>query len=456
VSVDLALALVAATGSPAGPRAADPLLTIETLARVGLLQPLETASGRRFSMLRTVRSVAGAAERTARVVDVVAEAWLELDQRRDPIKDWSPERIADLDDDLPILRQVVRELAAAGRAVDAARLLLARRRGLFQLGRQDLVAELGRSLLAAGLPPPWSARTAVVAGGAAYATYAPDAGTLLAAVEDLAPDDALHRVLGYSFRSCHLAVEGDAAAARSDADAAVDEAARDPALLQIAHSSAAWTALVLDDPGSAVEHAQICVELAEDDLQGLIAVQDLAQAELFGDGAVRALTLLQEALPRARRTGSTKARLGIELTLAFALIRVGQAGPALDLLLANLPQVAGMSDVGYTLEVVAATGIAVRLCATEEARKARADRLMQAATKRAQALGLGDDAVPGELSVVASAFARSAAEPMLVPQVPELVEQAGRLAREAIADLERDGASGSEESLAPGVPQDQL
>lgn len=409
---------------------------LEQLVRLGLVVPLEAASGRRFALLATVRAVvredAAAGPAVARAVGA---AWMRRDQDRDLVGDWSRQHLSRLSDDLPLLRQVTQAQIEAGEVAQAAELVLSQRRGLHQIGRDDDLRQLCATILAADPPEPWSARLEVMIGCATFSTYGADAGALLDSVERLDPSDSLFRVLGYAYRAALRSERGNASLARADAEAATEAAGTHRTLLQMAHSAASWVATERGDADDAVLHATQGLAAAGNALERTTAVTDLARAELMRGRVERAEELLVGALQDARRLGQYKALSDIQTNLGYALIRRGAAEDGLAMLADVLPAVARMSDLGWTLEVVTAIALAALTTVPDEP---RAVDLLRAATTMTRAIDADGSPVPGPLLGLSEPWQAVLDDPGLAVPAPtalsleeSALELAASLRREA-------------------------
>ena len=430
--------VAAATGE--GPTRADPLLAIEALVRHALVQPLESRSGRRFGLLHTVRAVcltdletAGpadpggvttAAARRHAALLAVADLWLEETDRVDFEEHVTEEFVAGVQDDLPILRQVVEELVGNQRPDRATALLGSRRRALALLGRQDVLLDLMRSVLAMPRPGPWLPRAQIVAGSAAYVVEGPQVATpLLAAVDQLDPSDTVHRVLAHCFRAVIASECGDDDAARAEGDLAISVAteAGHRGMRLRAHSAAAWAATNRGDAAEVVRLGRIGLDLAVDDTEAMSTLVDIARGHLMADAPGQAVPFAQEAVRRSRRIGTGYVLCDALQMLGFSLVRDGQLDDGRGVLAESIRHFAP-SDLGWQLETIA--GIALATVAGGP--DVEAERLLQDATRAAVRGGLGDSAVPMELEPLA---ARLSVDPVGVavgpaPSIAELRDRA--------------------------------
>ena len=407
------------------------LQAIEALARLGLVQPLETRSGRRFNLLQTVRAAVTPEPDEVRHANLaVADYWANLDKGLSPVSGWTPVRLAALDDDLAILRGVVRVLVENDGGEQAARLLSVRRQGLAWVGRQDLLAELCDGILRGGVTNPWERRIEVVAGSATYKLNdLARTATLLKSIDELDPLDQTHRVVGYAYRSALKAECDDLDGAAADAEAAIHAAGEDEDLLQIAHSAAAWTARRRHELPAAADHAKASLALARDDLQVVLASRDLANAELLAGHPERAMRILNDCLPRSVALGdAVEAEVGI--TLGIAHLLSGAPRDALRAFESALNKIYGLSDPGFTLELVTAIGLAGRSLGAQESLE-----LIRDATAATRALDLGDDSVPAELRpLVAPVMVEVGVIPRTSLSIDILVQRAVNVANQLVTD----------------------
>jgi len=431
--IDLATAAAAVAAVLDRPAAGRIDAIVESLTRVALLQPVETAAGRRFAMLRTIKAVVlepvPADVRDAAVAGVAAR-WLALDVNQVPRENWSAERIAALAVDVPVLRQVVGHLVASDRADDAARLVCVQRRGFWALGSANVFEELLRNVPSASLSAAWRSRHAVMVGCARYVQQADDAQSLLAAVDDLAVDDAPYLVHGLCNRAAAQSWVEQHEAAVASAEAAIAAATGDPDLLLVALSAATWVSLNADRLDRAAEHAaaaMVTAARAGNERAIVIAANDLALAELFGaEGAARAASISTDALLRARRFGTARDVADVLLNLGWAYLRLGRIGDAMPCLTESLMLVADDADWGNPAERVA--GIALAAIALGAAIEGKS--LLDSLASRLSLLGYDGNVFSRPIESVAidlGVVADAAAVPV-PPAMGELVARARALA----------------------------
>lgn len=438
-------AVAAVAAAPSGSPHEDALLAIEALVRHALVQPIESPSGRRFGLLHTVRAVCladggaaapgagdpdrakgvdGERARQHAVLLAVANQWLEEAGRVD-FEELVPEEfLAATNDDLPILRQVVAELVATARPDRATALLGSRRRALALLGRQDVLLDLMRTVLASRHRGPWLPRARVVAGSASYVVEGPELATpLLAAVDQLEPSDTVHRVLAHCFRAVIAAELDDHEAARAESDLAiaVATAADHRGMRHRAHSAAAWAATQRHDAAEVVRHGQIGLELALDDTEAISALVDLARGHLMADAPALAISIAQDAVRRSRRMSTGYALTNALQILGFALVCDGQSESGRGVLAESIRHY-DPSDLGWQLETIAAMAIAT----LAEGPDAEAEALLHDVSRAAARAGLGESAVPVELQDLAARLSVGPVGPVggPAPSIAELRDRA--------------------------------
>ncbi len=103
------------------------------------------------------------------------------------------------------------------------------------------------------------------------------------------------------------------------------------------------------------------------------------------------MRILNDCLPRSVALGdAVEAEVGI--TLGIAHLLSGAPRDALRAFESALNRIYGLSDPGFTLELVTAIGLAGRSLGAQESLE-----LIRDATAATRALDLGDDSVPAEL-----------------------------------------------------------
>ena len=432
LGIDAALVAVGAARQLDGLEAGGALTDIETLVRVALVQPVEGRSGRRLAMLETIRSVAGNAMTDPgpeRLATAALGAVADDLARREPgtalLDEWSPEDLARLTDDLGLLDRVVGALLRTGRTDDAAALVARRRRGFALLGRQDLLRGLLQRVIDAEPTEPWLRRAQVIAGYGAYMVGDEVGMTLLDVVDALPDDDVSYQVFGYATRTVLAGERGDETASRRDAARAIERATASGsrALLRFAHSAASWAALNFGDPAEALDHATREVELSDDLLDRVQALTEVARAELYGTGEVRARALMQEAQQLARRAGAPSVIAETAEVLGVALLRAGDVESAARQFGDALRIVATVADDSWRLQIVAS----IAMCAVVAGDPAGTE-LMHHADATARARGIGDHALPQYLTVVAEQYDRGPSRDPLLParDVRDLLSDARR------------------------------
>ncbi|MGI8868695.1 MAG: hypothetical protein ACR2F6_07555 [Mycobacteriales bacterium] len=362
----------------------------------------------------------------------VAAHWLGQRDTTRVTDPWPPRQIAALQADLPVVRQAVRARVECGRAEQAADLLLSRRRAFVVLERQDEVFAQLRELINGGLNPPWLARAQVIAGGAAYNMLHGDAPELLGHVDDLDRADDVFRVFGYCYQAVSLAEAGNTQAAEEAIDRAIvraDRAQDGPRLMLMAHSAASWVASERGDVAGAVTHAEAGVRAARnsDEVELLVAIIDLARAELRGDdaGAARAVKLMEDAFQRARRIGVTRWLAEVAHLLGVGLIRLGHVIDGSVLVDDALRTIGHASDQSWMLDLIATIAVA----ALQEGEVAAGAALL--AEARAQVRALSDHPANLEVNLMAfPGFVLDPADslPIATPDLSELAADAHGLA----------------------------
>jgi len=354
----------------------------------------------------------------------VADQWLDEAQRID-FEDLVPEEVvAATKDDLPILRQVVHELVVSGRPDRATALLVGRRRALALLGRQDVLLDLMREVLASPLDGPWLPKAQIVAGSASYVVEGPEqASPLLEAVDRLAVSDTVHRVLAHCFRAVIASELDDHDVARAECDLAIAVAtdAGHRGMRHRAHSAAAWVAAQRHDPEAVVRHGQIGLELALDDTEAISALVDLARGPLMADAPALAIAIAQDAVRRSRRMSSGYALSNALQILGFALVRDGQSASGRGVLAESIHHY-DPSDLGWQLETIAAMAIAT----LAEGPDREAEALFHDVSRAAARAGLGESAVPVELQELAARLPVGPPGPLAgpAPSITELRDRA--------------------------------
>jgi hypothetical protein len=309
--------------------------------------------------------------------------------------------------------------------------LASRRRALALVGRQDVLLDLTSVVLTDPSPGPWRAQLRIIAGSAAYVLAGPEATELLAAVDELAPDDYVHRVLGHCFRAVIASELEDHDTARHETEQALSVASSsgNRAMLLRAHSAAAWAASARGDAAEVVRHGRAGLALAADDLESATFLVDMARGELMAAAPDRALPLAQDAVQRGRRIGVGYVLSDALQMLGFTLIRGGQATSG-RAVLADAIRTFAPSDVGWQLETIAGIALATIVAGAT----ARGEGLLLDASRCAVQAGLGVSAIPVELQPVADELGVGSAPTLLSPAATlgELRSAAIALAQDSV------------------------
>ena len=333
------------------------------LVRGALLRSVEDEAGRRFTMLNTVRSVAAAGLEPDGREDVaagVADLWVSRFGSLDPFTQPDRPRLAQARADLPTTRWALAYLVSAGRADDAARILLAGRRVYSVLGlANEALAALVGVLESGGLSPDLTPRVLVGAGSCAYVCHDPRTLQFLAAVDELDEDDLTYRVFGHTTMCAYLADTGDPDGALQHATAglAAADASGDPHRQTMALSAAGWAALRRGAYEDSVTYARAQLALADNDATTALALADVALAELFLESTEAALEAAGEALRLAWRQGQAAPAIQAQQLLGYALVQADDAAGAAALFVSCLRSFASHHDVGFTIETAAAIGL---------------------------------------------------------------------------------------------------
>lgn len=435
------LDVVASVAAPLGLDEDGAAVAIESIVRAGLISPIETDAGRRFTMLQTVRAVSRTADDA---LDAVARLLVAEAADADPAGEVDHRRLAAYDVDAPLRRQLVAWLADADRREEAAEIVLADRRAALLAGRSHETFADAQTLLAAGVREPQRSRLRIVAGGASYMLGQPDAASLLDTVDLLPDDDTTYRVLGLTWRSALHAEqsEHDAARERAEAAIAVAERAHSSALAWIAHSAAAWVAVYRGDADAAAAHGRRQLELAAGHQEVASALVDLVRAELLRSDVTTATGYAREAVLSARRLGRSRTLREALRALATCTLLGGDPTDAIALYAEALTATADEGEPLALVELAASLAVALVAC----------DRRDDGAALLRRAAGLVDRWFPGgdpiapELANLAASLGLRTERPAppAVGSLPELVALATRHADEV-----RD-AKASRTSITPG------
>jgi len=357
----------------------------------------------------------------------LAELWLAKAAATDVADEPDAQAIAAAASGLPTTLLVLEHLRTERRLDDAAKVLLAQRRGLAVVGRDDVVLRSGTALLEAGIAEPLRSVVSVAAGGAAYNCYDERADELLAAVASLPEDETIWQVFGYNWLGVLHADAGDAALAQTHAETALASAAVDsrPQVLRRAHSAAAWIALKRGDYVSAATHARAQIPLVSTDGDRVLALLDRCLAELFQGSTTQAEKSARQALRIALRIGPSQHLADARQFLSWALVQAGDPGNALEALLPAMTDMRTRSDPGWLLTNVAVVGLcAFMLDASEEG-----SVLLQVSNDLALSLLDAPSALPEPLM---STAARLGVQVEAAPDQPPGFESVAELVERAI------------------------
>jgi DNA-binding SARP family transcriptional activator/predicted ATPase len=360
-SVDLDTAV--AVGAGLGLTTSDARLATAHLVRAALVRSVEGRGGRRFTMLNTVRAVATAelGQRRDAVAAALAAHWVARARAIDPVAHPGPQLLASTSADLPATRWVLGFLIEQGRCDEAAEIVLANRRTLAVLGRADETLRAALALLDCDLSDVMRSRMSVVAGGAAYTCHQDKLATeLLSAVATVGEEDFVYLLLGHTVSCvCNADIgNSDLAAFHATKALAYAQASGRSALQRLAHSAAGWAAIRREAFDDSAGHARAQLQLATDDESTILALLDIALAELFRESTEAATEAATESLRLAQRLGPSTILTQAQQKLGYALLQGGDAAGAAALLTTCLRGIRSDSDEGSSLETAAAIGLA--------------------------------------------------------------------------------------------------
>jgi tetratricopeptide (TPR) repeat protein len=331
---------------------------------------------------------------------------------------------------------VLAHLVAAGRADDAAGILLSGRRVYSVLGlANEALAALVGVLDSGALTPELIPRVLVGAGGCAYVCHDPRTRQFLSAVDDLNEVDLAYRVFGHTTMCAYLADTGDADGALRHATAGLEaaEASGDPRRQTIALSAAGWAALHREAYEDSVTYGRAQLELATNDETTALALTDLALAELFLESTDAALETAGEALRLAWRQGQSTPVGQAQQLLGFALVQADDAAGAAPLLVTCLRTFSGHHDVGFTIDTSSAVGLVACMLGMRE----EGARLIRECNAVTAALFGGVLAVMEPLRGTAARYGVDISHEedrvLPPPNLPELFEQALTLGERVIS-----------------------